>query len=112
MISMLPAGPCLIGRGAELEILFRLVDCASERGGALVVRGRAGIGKTSLLKAAIRRATDSGLQVLRTVGAQSEADLAFSGLHQLLLPVLAAADRAAPPNPQRCQVSRGTRLDA
>ena len=99
MISMLPAGPCLIGRGAELEILFRLVDCASERGGALVVRGEPGVGKTSLLKAAIRRATDSGLQVLRTVGAQSEADLAFSGLHQLLLPVLAAADRAAPAQP-------------
>ena len=108
MTNMLPASPRLIGRGAELEILFRLVDCASERGGALVVRGEPGVGKTSLLKAAIRRATDSGIQVLRTVGAQSETDLAFSGLHQLVLPVLTAADRAVvPANPQRCQVSRG-----
>src|SRR5690242_4162658 len=71
MTNMLPASPRLIGRDSELEILFRLVDCASERGGALVVRGEPGVGKTSLLKAAIRRATDSGLRVLRTVGAQS-----------------------------------------
>jgi tetratricopeptide (TPR) repeat protein len=96
MTNRLPASPRLIGRGAELEILFRLVDCASERGGALVVRGEPGVGKTSLLEAAIRRATDGGARVLRTVGAQSETDLAFSGLHQLVLPVLTAADWAVP----------------
>src|SRR5947209_7788241 len=99
MTNMLPASPRLIGREAELEILVRLVDCASERGGALVVRGEPGVGKTSLLKAAIRRATDSGLRVLRTVGVQSETDLAFSGLHQLMLPVLTGADSAVPGQP-------------
>ena len=114
MTNMLPASPRLIGRGAELEILFRLVDCASERGGALVVRGEPGVGKTSLLKAAIRRATDSGIQVLRTVGAQSETDLAFSGLHQLVLPVLTAADRAVPGQPTALPSlsrARGSTLD-
>ena len=114
MTNMLPASPRLIGRGAELEILFRLVDCASERGGALVVRGEPGVGKTSLLEAAIRRATDSGIQVLRTVGAQSETDLAFSGLHQLVLPVLTAADRAVPGQPTALPSlsrARGSTLD-
>ena len=80
----------------------------------MVVRGEPGVGKTSLLKAAIRRATDSGIQVLRTVGAQSETDLAFSGLHQLVLPVLAAADRAVPGQPTALPSlsrARGSTLD-
>ena len=80
----------------------------------MVVRGEPGVGKTSLLKAAIRRATASGLQVLRTVGAQSEADLAFSGLHQLVLPVLTAADWAVPGQPTALSSlsrTRGLTLD-
>jgi predicted ATPase len=56
----------------------------------LVVRGEPGIGKTSLLGAATRRATDRKVQVLSAVGVPSEADMAFSGLHQLLL---SATDR-------------------
>ncbi len=89
MTFALSAIPRLIGRAAELETLFGVVDRAPERGRALVVRGEPGIGKTSLLKAASRHATDSGVRVLSAVGVQSEADLAFSGLHQLVLPLLA-----------------------
>jgi hypothetical protein len=37
--------------------------------------------------------------VLRTTGLQSEAQLPFAGLHQLVLPVLGQADRL--PTPQR-----------
>ena len=79
----------LTGRTAELETLLGLVDHVPERGAALVVRGESGIGKTSLLLAACRHATGSGARVLSTAGVQSEADLAFSGLHQLVLPLLA-----------------------
>jgi Cdc6-like AAA superfamily ATPase len=39
----------LIGREAELETLLGLVDRMSERGGALVIHGEPGIGKTALL---------------------------------------------------------------
>jgi DNA-binding CsgD family transcriptional regulator/predicted ATPase len=87
-ISFAPAG--LVGRTAELGVLFDIVDRLRERdrARALVVRGEPGIGKTSLLAAARRRASHSGVQVLITAGAQSEADLPFSGLHQLLLPLL------------------------
>ena len=41
----------LLGRDRELGIVYDLVDHAPERGGALVVRGEAGIGKSSLLAA-------------------------------------------------------------
>jgi DNA-binding CsgD family transcriptional regulator len=92
MTSTLSATPRLIGRTAELETLFGLVDRAPERGGALVVRGEPGIGKTSLLVAASRHATDIGVRVLSAAGVLSEADLAFSGLHQLVLPLLARTD--------------------
>ena len=96
MTFTLFATPRLIGRTAELETLFRVVDRAPDRGRALVVRGEPGIGKTSLLKAASRHATDSGVRVLSTVGVQAEADLAFSGLHQLVLPWLAGTDWRRP----------------
>jgi DNA-binding CsgD family transcriptional regulator len=89
------SSPSLIGRGNELEVLFQLVDRASEHGGALVVHGEPGVGKTSLLRAASRRASERGALVLRTAGVQSEAELAFSGLHQLLMPVLVSSSRSA-----------------
>jgi predicted ATPase len=39
----------LLGRDRELEQLDALVDRIEEQGGALVVRGEAGIGKSALL---------------------------------------------------------------
>jgi DNA-binding CsgD family transcriptional regulator len=93
MTSTLSATQRLIGREAELGILCGRVDRASERGGALVVRGQPGIGKTSLLVAATRHATDRGLRVLSTGGVQPEAHSAFSGLHRLLLPLWAGTEQ-------------------
>src|SRR5579872_4733612 len=66
--TVLPDSQPLIGRTAELELLFELVDRLPERGGALVVRGEPGIGKTSLLGAASRHATDGGVEVLSALG--------------------------------------------
>jgi DNA-binding CsgD family transcriptional regulator len=88
-----PAVSRLMGRGAELERLFEFVDGLSERGRSLVVRGEPGIGKTSLLAEATQRAADNGVRVLTAAGVQSEADLSFSGLHQLLAPVLGCTDQ-------------------
>jgi hypothetical protein len=61
------------------------------------LRGDAGFGKTALLEHAIESASD--LTVLRAVGVESEAELAFAALHQLCVPVLEALDRI--PGPQR-----------
>jgi predicted ATPase len=58
----------------------------------LVLLGEAGMGKTVLLADAERQARSAGLRVLSAAGRESERDLAFAGLHQLLRPVL---DRVA-----------------
>ena len=57
----------------------------------LAVLGDAGMGKTTLLANAAERARSAGMQVLSATGRESEASLAFAGLHQLLGPVLDAA---------------------
>jgi DNA-binding CsgD family transcriptional regulator len=90
-----------VGRAGELKALFALVDGLSEQGGALVMSGRPGVGKTSLLGAASRRADDSGALVLSTRAVRSEADLAFAGLHRLLLPLLGGLERLRPGNSQQ-----------
>ena len=91
-------GP-IFGRERELAQLYELVDEVPERGAALLVRGEPGIGKSTLLAAACRHAEDVGMRMLCTTGVQSEAQLPFVGLHQLVLPVLDQADRL--PTPQR-----------
>ncbi len=78
----------LIGRDAELQLLDELNDGLANRGGALIFRGEAGIGKSALLEYARARVTASGGRVLSSIGAESEAELAFAGLHQLLHPII------------------------
>jgi DNA-binding CsgD family transcriptional regulator len=65
--------------------------------GALVVRGEAGIGKSSVLDYAASIA--DGFATLRADGVEPERDIGFAALHRLLLPVLDDAD--ALPAPQR-----------
>lgn len=86
---MIPTGlRPLIGRDHELAELRRLVDEAvTGGGGALLVTGEAGVGKSALLDAVSLIARDVGAHVLRASGVEFEADIAFSGLHQLVLPL-------------------------
>src|SRR5258708_18305563 len=89
----------LVGRDAEMAELGQALAEAAEHGGALFVTGAAGIGKTSLLDAATTDARDRGYKVLAVTGLESEADLPYAGLHQLLQPVLLSA--GALPGPQK-----------
>jgi DNA-binding CsgD family transcriptional regulator/tetratricopeptide (TPR) repeat protein len=98
----LPGSP-LFGREAEVAMLDQLVAQIPERGGALVLRGDPGIGKTAMLAVASAAASSKGVSVLRTAGAQSETGLAFAGLQQLLRPVLTWLHRL--PGPQRDALS-------
>ena len=81
------AGPELVGRDEECAQLDELIeDARASRSRALAIRGEAGVGKSSLLSYTTGKADD--FVVLRAVGFESEAELAFSGLHQLLRPLL------------------------
>jgi DNA-binding CsgD family transcriptional regulator len=77
----------LIGRDAEIaQIGLLLEDARHGTSGALVLRGEAGIGKTTLLEEAVARA--DGFRVLRAVGVESEEEIAFAGLQQLVRPII------------------------
>ncbi|QRP42742.1 AAA family ATPase [Amycolatopsis sp. FDAARGOS 1241] len=88
--------PGLFGRRRELEVLGGVLGEARRgRSAVLVVRGEAGIGKTALLDHAVAQADD--LQVINVGGAESEAELAFAGVHQVCAPLLDRLDRLPPP---------------
>ncbi|MDP9207511.1 MAG: ATP-binding protein, partial [Actinomycetota bacterium] len=88
----------LFGRHAECAAIDRLLAEASERrSGALVVRGEVGVGKSALLAHAADRAGEK-MQVLRGAGVETESELAFAALHQLVWPVLDHVERL--PGPQ------------
>src|SRR4051794_38134750 len=94
MASILPAG-MLVGRATELDRLRALAaEPAAGRSGVLVVTGEPGIGKTALLRAAAREAP-AGLRVLEATGGESESELPFAGLDELLRPVLELTERLA-----------------
>jgi AAA ATPase-like protein len=77
----------LFGRTGERDALRPVVaDVRSGQSAVLVLRGEPGIGKTELLQYLIREA--SGFRLARAVGAESEMELPFAGLHQLCAPML------------------------
>jgi DNA-binding CsgD family transcriptional regulator len=97
----------VLGRDAEMGVLQDLIDVLPEQGGALLVLGEAGMGKTTLLHACGERAVDQGILVLKTTGVQAEANLLFAGLHQLLHPVLDLIGRLPPPQQTALSVAFG-----
>jgi DNA-binding CsgD family transcriptional regulator len=77
----------LTGRKGELDSIARLIEKAlAGAGGAIVLRGEPGIGKSALLAAAEGLA--GGMRVLDTCGFEPESALAYATLHRLLRPVL------------------------
>ncbi|MFC7106053.1 AAA family ATPase [Nonomuraea rubra] len=83
--------PVLRGRGEAEGALLRLLDLARDgSGGALLLVGAPGMGKTALLGLAAAHAA-AGFRVLRVSGVESESRLPYAGLHGLLRPVAAGA---------------------
>ncbi len=91
----------LIGRVAEIARMQALV----ETGGALVVAGRPGVGKSALLDAV----TAGAPRTLRATGVQSEIALPFAGLRELLAGVLDVVE--ALPDTQRRALRAALALD-
>ena len=85
----------LLEREEELERLGQLMAGAADgRGAAVVLEGPAGIGKTSLLQAALRLAGEARLGVLAARGGELERDFAYGVVRQLLERRLVGADAA------------------
>lgn len=82
----------LVERERELDLLAaHAARAGAGIGGALLIEGAAGIGKTALLDAAADLAAAHGLAVLRARAAELERELPFGIVRQLLEPSLAAA---------------------
>ena len=81
----------VLEREAELGCIDdALARAQAGQGTLLVLQGTAGIGKSSLIEAASRRARSAGIRVLRARGGELERDFAFGVARQLLEPALAA----------------------
>src|SRR5262249_9165074 len=87
----------LVGRAAETATIDSLLAPARDgASGGLVIRGGAAVGKSSLLDYAV--SAGGGFTVLRGVGVEGEAELAYAALHQILRPVFDRIDHL--PEPQ------------
>lgn len=87
----------LVGRSAEIDEIDRVLGLA--RGGhpaSLLLSGEAGVGKTALLEHAA--ASAGGMLLLQARGVEAESELPYSGLFELLRPLL--GDLAALPERQ------------
>jgi hypothetical protein len=86
--------PVAVENLLERERELTAVDELVQRGGVVLVEGRAGIGKSALLEAACRRATRRGREVLCGHGSELESGFAFGVVRQLFERRLANAQGA------------------
>ena len=101
----------LMARDRESAAIARLLEGArAGRGGALVLRGEPGAGKSALLAAAAGQA--EGMTVLSAAGAEAETTLAYAALHQLLRPVLGGRHRLPEPQAAALDTALGLRAGA
>jgi DNA-binding CsgD family transcriptional regulator len=89
----------LVGRDAELAVIDRLLhEAAAGKSAVCVIEGGVGIGKTSLLKAAVSGAQRQGFLVLSARPVEAETAFSFAALGDILRPHLSTIiDRLARP---------------
>ncbi|HVE62950.1 MAG TPA: AAA family ATPase [Mycobacteriales bacterium] len=92
-------GGNVIGRERELEQLRAFLDVRGDSPQLLVLEGPAGIGKSTLLAAALAEATAA--RVLSARPTEAERDLPYVGLLDLLEPALGEVLPALPPPRRR-----------
>ncbi len=100
--------PAVVGRDRELAEIARILRLATAGPIGLVLAGRAGIGKTTLLRWALAEAEGSGRRVLLAHPSETEAQLAFAGLVDLFSGV-SPATLDGLPQPQRVALARALR---
>ena len=88
-------GAPLLEREGELALLGKVLTAARQGGGQVVlIEAPAGLGKTSLLRAATDAAAAEGFTCLRARATELERDFAYGCVRQLLEPVVARASDA------------------
>jgi DNA-binding CsgD family transcriptional regulator/DNA polymerase III delta prime subunit len=98
----------LLGREAEREVLDRLLDgVRAGRGGALVLHGEPGVGKTALLEYVVEAAPE--FRIARTVGVEAEMELPYAAVQQLCSPFLELSERLPQPQHDALDVAFGLR---
>ncbi len=100
----------LLSRDTEVKVIGARVDAASSgtEGSLIVIEGPPGIGKTSLLDVAEQRARVAGLEVLRARADESEVEIGFGIVRQLLEGVVSEAS----PSQRRAIFAGSARLAA
>jgi ATP/maltotriose-dependent transcriptional regulator MalT len=84
--------PILLERESELSELGRALSEAQQgRGQVVILEAPAGLGKTSLLKAASQTAAEAGFICLRARASDLERDFAYGCVRQLLEPAVSRA---------------------
>jgi predicted ATPase len=78
------AASAIVGRDAELATIQGFLQDLPSGPRALLIQGEAGIGKTTLWRAAISAATHRGYTVLPSKPVEIETKLSFTGLGDLL----------------------------
>jgi hypothetical protein len=81
----------VVGRDAELASLQGFLAGIRDGASALILKGEAGMGKTTLWTACIAAAEERGHRVLQALPAESETTLSFAGVGDLLGGVLEEA---------------------
>jgi DNA-binding CsgD family transcriptional regulator len=107
LLSLRPGGQ-LLGRSREREALDGLLEAAhGARGGALVLHGEGGVGKTALFEYAVDGAP--GFRAVRTAGVEAEMELPFAAVQQLCSPFLDLMDRLPGPQNEALGIALGLR---
>lgn len=105
---VLGSGRALLGREREREALDRLLDgVRAGHGGAFVMYGEAGVGKTALLEYVVEATAE--FRIARTVGVEAEMELPFAATQQLCAPFLELMERLPQPQHDALEVAFGLR---
>src|ERR1700751_5372816 len=96
----------LLDRSSERDAIGELLELVRQGfSGVLVFRGGHGVGKTALASYAVGAA--SGFSISAFAAVESEINLQYGGLHELLIPFAPLADDLPAPQPQALRVCFG-----
>jgi DNA-binding CsgD family transcriptional regulator len=99
-------GPVLLDRQTERAAIDQALDAVRKGfSRTLLLRGGPGVGKTTLLRYAVDAAPD--MRVSSITGVESEINMDYGGLQQLLLPFLPMLDELPPPQQSALRVAFG-----